>query len=209
MVLPLKQENLTTKFESTGTTNKNITGDEFIDQIPTMINLLSTGNEYISNFLSTQLINGNNLQEPSFFQLPFISSIIQNVNNNNYTFSSSTNGNLVTAIYNIPYKGLLEERIATFITFYDKERKLLNYEIPRDLSYNSKEQAIVNVIINSNIFYLWIPFSFFETDVKDIYFVLDFNISKINTTLNLEVNRPIPTGVTYSYLGTRQVIKAV
>jgi hypothetical protein len=168
-------------FSSTGSTTKNNTGEIFIDQVPLMLNLLSAGNGYISNLLQlTDTISG----EPKFFQEPFVYSIIDNVNKNIYTSSSSINGNLITTIYNIPYTGLLEERIATFITFYDYEKQVLNYKIPRELSYNSIYEAIVNVNLNSNIYYLWIPSSFIIDTTIDNYIIMEFKLNEIYLSLN-------------------------
>jgi len=164
-----------TGFSSSGKTSIKNTGDIFIDLIPTMLNLLSAGDEYIANeVIQNQLY----IDDSSFFQLPYIISIIDNVNKNNYTYTSSTKDNLITSIYNIEYKSFMEKKIVTFITYYDIEKQLLNYEIPRELNYNSLDQAIVYVEKNSNNYNynLLIPQSFYLLDSSD-FLLMNFNVT--------------------------------
>ena len=164
-----------TGFSSTGATRINYTGDIFIDLVPTMLNLLSAADEYIANeVIQNQLY----IDDSSFFQLPYIISIIDNVNKNNYTYTSSTKDNLITSIYNIEYKSFMEKKIVTFITYYDIEKQLLNYEIPRELNYYSLEQAIVYVEKNSNNYNynLLIPQSFYLLDSTD-FLLMNFNVT--------------------------------
>jgi hypothetical protein len=85
-----------------------------------MLNLLSAWNEFLSNIIINRPISDF---KPSFFQLPYIYSINNNVNNNNYTVTSSTIGDLITSIYIIPYKSLIEERKVTFIIFTILKKK--------------------------------------------------------------------------------------
>ena len=170
------------QFSSTGTTTINNTGEIFIDQVPTMLNLLSAGDELISNLLINRTIS---FFEPSFFQLPYIYSIINNVNKNNYTSTSSTNGDLITSIYTIPYKGLIGESKVIFITFYDTVKKILNYEIPRELSYYSLEQANVYMNVDNYNFNLLIPLSFYNLNSKSKYYLMKFNIINLNKNLIL------------------------
>jgi len=177
----------TTEFNSSGTTRINNTGDIFIDLVPTMLNLLSAGDEYIANeVIKNQLY----IDDSSFFQLPYIISIIDNVNKNNYTYTSSTKDNLITSIYNIEYESFMEKRIVTFITYYNIDLQLLNYEIPSQLNYNSLEQAIVYVEKNNDNynFNLKIPKSFYSLDSS--YEIMYFNIT--NSNLNSKKARLDP-----------------
>jgi len=172
-----------TVFSSSGTTSIKNTGDIFIDLVPTMLNLLSAGNEYIANeVIKNQLY----IDDSSFFQLPYIISIIDNVNKNNYTYTSSTKDNLVTSIYNIEYKSFMEKKIVTFITYYDIDKQLLNYEIPSQLNYNSLDQAIVYVEKNSNNYNynLFIPQSFYLLDSSD-FLLMTFNVTGLIVNSNL------------------------
>ena len=172
-----------TVFSSSGTTSIKNTGDIFIDLVPTMLNLLSAGDEYIaSEVIKNQLY----IDDSSFFQLPYIISIIDNVNKNNYTYTSSTKDNLITSIYNIEYKSFMERKIVTFITYYDIDKQLLNYEIPRELNYYSLDQAIVYVEKNSNNYNynLFIPQSFYLLDSSD-FLLMTFNVTGSNFKGNL------------------------
>ena len=169
-------------FTSTGMTKVNITNDPFIALIPSMINLLSEGDSLISNLI---IAEGIDLTVPSFFQLPYVVSIIDNVNKNNFTSGSSTNGNLVTSIYNIPYQSLEGEKIITFTTFYDTVKDLLTYQIPRELSYNSVNQATVyasNKDSKSVINYLEIPQSFYLSGSNLGVEILSFSINFSETS---------------------------
>jgi hypothetical protein len=186
------------QFSSSGSTTINNTGEIFIDQVPTMLNLLSAGDELISNLIINRPISSF---EPSFFQLPYLCSIIYNVNINNYTSTSSTNGDLITSIYTIPYTDLLEERKVTFITFYDTVKKILNYEIPRELSYNSIEQANVYFDVNNYNFNLIIPSSFYYLNSKLNYYLMKFNINNLNKNLILSFSGPLKTN--YIAIGYR------
>jgi len=187
-------------FYSSGITRKNNTGDLFIDQITTMISFLSVGD----NLISHELYNKTNLGEQNYFQLQYIYSLINNINNNNYTSSFSVNENLVTSIYNIPYKALLEEKIATFIVFYDVEKQLLNYEIPRELSNNSINQAIVNIIINSDLYYLWIPLVFIENNSEPIYTIMDFKLTSYKRVTQKPLKENTFAVTDYSYSATSE-----
>ena len=183
------------QFQSVGNTQVNESEDTFISLIPSMLNLLSEGDSLIANLIIKE---GIDLTIPSFFQLPYIVSIIDNVNKNNYTFSSSTNGDLVTSIYKIPYQGLIGEDTVTFITFYDKSKKILTYQIPRELSYNSFDQAnVIAESINEITFkcYLIIPQSFYLSGSNLGYEVLNFTInislaSEINDNSRVRPDRP-------------------
>jgi len=171
------------EFSSSGTTSIKNTGDIFIDLVPTMLNLLSAGDEYIANeVIKNQLY----IDDSSFFQLPYIISIIDNVNKNNYTYTSSTKDNLITSIYNIEYKSFMEKKIVTFITYYDIEKQLLNYKIPRELNYNSLNQAMVYVEKNSNNYNynLLIPKSFYLLDSSD-FLLMTFNVTGLIVNKNL------------------------
>lgn len=165
--------------KSVGETKVNLSNDRFIALIPTMVNLLSEGDSVISNVIIDEAID---LTLPSFFQLPYVVSIIDNVNKNNYTSNSSTNGDLITSIYNIPYQSLEGEKTITFTTFYNTVKDLLTYQIPRVLSYNSKNQATVYASNNdskSTIIYLEIPQSFYlsgsDLGVDILSFTINFS----------------------------------
>ena len=157
-----------------------------------MLNLLSAGDEYIANeVIKNQLY----IDDSSFFQLPNIISIIDNVNKNNYTYTSSTKENLITSIYNIEYKSFMEKRIVTFITYYNIDLQLLNYEIPSQLNYNSLEQAIVYVEKNNDNYNLKIPKSFYSLDSS--YEIMYFNIT--NSNLNSKKSTPKTGDVWFLY----------
>jgi hypothetical protein len=184
------------KFKSTGNTSIKNTGDNFIDLIPSMLNLLSSANQFISTKIIDDKITYN--YEPSFFQLPYIVSIIDNVNKNNFTSSNSTQGNIITSIYNIPYTGLNGEKIATFITFYETEKQILEYIIPKDLSYNSPEEAFVYSSTKDGKIncYIVIPKSFYLPALNSGYLVMGFNIY-INNNSNNKFNKALLIPGTY------------
>ena len=153
--------------------------------------------EYIANeVIKNQLY----IDDSSFFQLPYIISIIDNVNKNNYTYTSSTKDNLVTSIYNIEYKSFMEKKIVTFITYYDIEKQLLNYEIPSQLNYNSLDQAIVYVQKNSNNYNynLLIPKSFYLLDSSD-FLLMIFNVTGLIVNSNLLLHHDRTNCIEASY----------
>jgi hypothetical protein len=185
-------------FYSTGTTSLNNSGDIFIDQVPCLINLLSAGDEFISQLL---LPNKNIKIKPSFFQLPYIYSLINNVNNNNYTVTSSYNCNIITSIYNILYKEEVNEKIATFVTYYNIQKKILTYEIPREFSYNSSEQASIYVNLNDNNnlkFNLLIPSSFYTLNKDYLNSIMSFDTNNIYYSIENKLYPPDEFLVRYS-----------
>jgi hypothetical protein len=72
----------------------------------------------------------------------------------------------------------MEKKIVTFITYYDIEKQLLNYKIPRELNYYSLDQAIVYVEknINNYNYNLLIPQSFYLLDSSD-FLLMTFNVT--------------------------------
>jgi hypothetical protein len=184
-------------YVTTGITIVNNKGDLFIDLVPSMINLLSAGDSYISNLL---INNDENYSSPSFFQLPFIVSIIDNVNSGNYSFTTSTNNNLVTSIYSIPYKGLINDNIATFITFYNTELNLLKYIIPRELTYQSKDEAYVYATKSNNKYniYLIIPNSFYNSSLN-----FKYNDGLSDVGMDMVIDGDFISGLRYNARGLK------
>jgi hypothetical protein len=78
------------------------------------------------------------------------------------------------------------KKIVTFITYYNIDLQLLNYEIPSQLNYNSIEQAIVYVEKNNDNYNynLKIPKSFYSLDSSYKYEIMYFNITNSNLNKN-------------------------
>jgi hypothetical protein len=125
-------------FQVQGEVSITQTANSFVDLAYSIPFLASEADAYITSILSKQFIIGF---EPTFFQVPYIYSCADNLINGNYTYSSTDNGTHVITTYKIPYKGELTELVATIVTDFNKETNILFYEVPREFSYNSVDQA--------------------------------------------------------------------
>lgn len=168
-------------FLSKGQVNVTNSGNYFVDLAYSIPFVASAADSYITSILSKQIMIG---VKPTFFQIPYIFSASDALINGKYTSSIVTKDNLIITTYAIPYDGEFKEQIATIITYFNKDTNILFYEIPREFSYNSVEQASVALTQGSGGSFsgkISIPNSF----VSNIYpentdFFFDFTIVQNN-----------------------------
>jgi hypothetical protein len=174
---PTPRDTLTLpEFVNAGEINIVETGNSFVDLAYSIPFLASDADAYITSILSKQFIIGF---EPTFFQVPYIYSCCTNLINGNYTSSSTDNGTHVITTYKIPYEGELTEKTATIVTDFNKETNILFYEVPREFSYNSVDQASLAFIQLADGSFngtLLIPSSF-VSNVDSTEYQLTFTIS--------------------------------
>jgi hypothetical protein len=154
-------------FTISGQVTTTSLGNAFIDLGDAFPFITSAANVFITSLVSKTLIPNF---EPTYFQIPYIYSSKDNLSNGNYTSSVSTEPDLIITTYKIPYKGEFKEEIATIITYFNTVTKILFYEIPREFTYNSKDQASVSIIQLEDLSFsgkILIPVSFIEIEVDD------------------------------------------
>lgn len=173
-----------TNFSWNGTINlANESQPSFLKFIDIFVFNVSVANNYISNLLSKRDTNN---YKPFFFNIPYIYSVRTNLIDGNYTSSISNENNLVITTYKVPYKGQFKEEIVTIVTYLNQSTKILFYEIPNELSYNSKESASVAITDNDikRNGKLNIPASFIsDNNDPNNDFKLDFKVNDNNTAV--------------------------
>ena len=177
-------------FTSKGSVSLGQSTDLFVKFAYTLPFVVSGADSYITSLVSKDLILGF---EPTYFQIPYIYSVSDNLVNGKYTSSSKVDGDLVITEYVVPYTGMLKEEYVLITTYYHKQTNILFYEIPRVLTYNSKDQASIAFTPNGKDFVgkIEIPSSFTSlVDENDVIsYVLDISIAiPIETVPNVDVN---------------------
>lgn len=148
----------------------------FVDFAYSVPFLASAADAYITSLLSNEIIIG---LEPSYFQVPYIYSCCSNLINGNYTSTVDDQGDIVVTIYQIPYKTQVVEKTANIVTYFNKQTNILFYEVPREFTYNSVDQASLAFIEFEDGSFkgtLLIPSSF-VSNVDTIEYKLTFTIS--------------------------------
>jgi len=178
-----------TDFTNTGTITVTKTNNSFIDLAYSVPFLASDADTYITSLVSKNLIS--NFQ-PTYFQVPYIYSAADNLINGKYTSSSTSDGNITITTYKIPYTGELKEETATIVAYYNKTTNILFYEIPREFSYNSLDQASIafSQLTNGNFQGIVNIPSSFVSNVDNTDYELTFNIS--STDVISDVNPIVP-----------------
>lgn len=144
-------------------------GSLFIDLANSISCFACAANYYISSIVSVTLSDCN------FFQIPYIISALRNLENGKYTESSVTENGIVITTYLIPYSTDLLEKTITLITYFNNLTNILFYEIPREFSYNSKEQSSVAITFLEDGSFpgkIFIPASFTSTREQFLSFIV-------------------------------------
>jgi hypothetical protein len=182
-------------FTTNGQVAISNSGNEFIDLSYSIPFIVSNVNTYITSLVSKTLIQGF---EPTYFQIPYIYSFADNLINGNYKDSLEIKDNLIITTYKIPYQGNnKKEEIATIVTYFNTETKILWYEIPREFTYNSVEESQVAIVKLDDGSYSGkynIPVSFItKTNTKNKYIEMSFNINQIliNTISNNAISASV------------------
>ena len=200
-LLPLNE---TSSFSTVGSINLGNSTDLFTKLAYSVPFGLSAVDAYITSLVSKKFITGF---EPTYFQIPYIYSASDNLINGNYTSSSVTEGSKLITTYIIPYNSKPEIKTVTITTYFDETTNILFYEIPREFSYNSKDQASVAVAESGSDFVgkIYIPSSFVTLDDKPIYKIVDFNIimNAIPSATVLTDTNPIATATVDVRLGNK------
>ena len=175
-------------FTSKGSVSLGESTDLFVKFAYTLPFVVSGADSYITSLVSKDLILGF---EPTYFQIPYIYSVSDNLVNGKYSSSTKTDGDLVITEYVVPYTGMEKEEYVLITTYYHKQTNILFYEIPRVLSYNSKDQASIAFTPNGKDFVgkIEIPSSFTSlVDENDVISnILDISIAiPIETVPNVD-----------------------
>ena len=197
IVLPPVADIPTNVYLSNGSVAIGSSNDIFVDLAYSLPFGASAADSYITSYLSKQFLLNF---EPTYFQIPFIYSATDNLINGNYTKTVKLEDTKVITTYVIPYKKELELAEVTITTILDTITNILFYEIPREFTYNSKDQASVAVTPKGIEFVgkLLIPSSFITVaNVELEKFGLTFNI--LPGLIKSEIN---PNAVTSGLTGT-------
>ena len=163
-------------FSTIGTINLGNSNDLFVKLAYSAPFGLSAVDAFITSLVSKSFINNF---EPTYFQIPYIYSAADNLVNGKYTSSSVTDGSKLITTYIIPYKSELGQKFVTIVTYLDQITNILFYEIPREFSYNSKDQASVAVTPSGSDYVgkISIPSTFISNIDKPFYYkVVDYSI---------------------------------
>ena len=138
----------------------------------------SSADSYIASKVSQQLLINF---EPTFFQIPYIYSAADNLENGNYTKTTEIKENQIISTYNIPYKRELIDASVTMTTYLNTTTNILFYEVPREFTYDSKDKASIAVVPNGSDYVgtLLIPRSFitYSNSTTNVYYGLTLTIS--------------------------------
>jgi len=168
-------------FSSKGTISLGSSDDTFVDLAYTLPFAGSAADAYITSLVSKQFLLNF---EPTYFQIPYVYSSADNLINGNYTKTSKTEEKKIITTYVIPYTRDLVTAETLITTYFDTTTNILFYEVPREFSYNSKDQASVAIVPSGTDYIgkLLIPSSFVDiSDSKNLY-TLEIKI-KNNATI--------------------------
>ena len=166
-----------TAFSTKGTISLGSSEDTFVDLAYTLPFAGSAADAYITSQVSKQFLLNF---EPTYFQIPYIYSAADNLINRNYTKTVTVEDNEVITTYVIPYTRDLVSTEVSITTILNTFTNILFYQVPREFSYNSKEEASVVIVPNGNDYIgkLLIPSSFINTSNNSNPFTLNINIKK-------------------------------
>jgi hypothetical protein len=176
-------------FNIEGLISINNLNDLFLDTIYALPFLCSGADEFITTKVSSKFVTS---RSPIYFQIPYIYSAADNIYYGKYTSTTVKEDNEIITTYIVPYKSELKEETITITTIYNEISKILFFQIPREFSYNSKDEgsiAIYNSMDNNYKGKILIPDSFLLYDlIKKINnnkkITINFNISsETNTSL--------------------------
>jgi hypothetical protein len=170
----------TQKFSTKGNISLGSSDDIFVDLAYTLPFAGSAADAYITSRVSKQFLLNF---EPTYFQIPYVYSAADNLINGNYKKTVTVEDNKVITTYIIPYTRDLVSAEVTITTILNTLTNILFYQIPREFSYNSKEEASVAVVPDGTEYIgkLLIPSSFITIEILKP-FSLDFKI-KINNII--------------------------
>lgn len=177
-------------FSTAGEVSLGSTSKIFIDLAYTLPFAASSADAYITSLISKNFQIGF---EPTYFQIPKIYSAADNLINGKYTEEVKVEGTKIITTYKIPYSGELKEEIASVVTYFDTTSQILFYEIPRELSYNSKDQASVALATKDDQVFtgkLIIPVSWYSA----LAIPSCDNCRPADTTLKLSIGQTFPDG---------------
>jgi hypothetical protein len=188
--------------------NQSILDKIFVSLSKSIPFICSNTNSFITSFVSKNLEKNF---EPTYFQIPFIYSAVDNLFNGNYKESSSIEDNIIISKYEIPYKGKLKEEIVNIVTYFNNSTNILFYEIPREFTYNSFKQASVAITsLNDGSFSgkILIPATFTSllfSQYPSRFLSLTINTNENNSNLaEVSVSEPLYPLCQGQYLGTTQ-----
>ena len=155
-----------------GLTTLGNTGNTFQDSSNSLSFTSSACNFFITTFISKQLIDGF---EPTFIRIPYIYSLAENISNGNFKESIVIHKDLIITTYLIPFQTETIETIATFIIYNNTKTNINWFQIPREFTYNSKEEVSVAISKQLDGSYKGIyniPASFYTNNInfKDLLF---------------------------------------
>jgi len=160
--------------------------DPFISLAYSIPFLTSGANSYIT----TKSKQDITLEYSStYFNIPYIDSAADNLENGNYQASSTTEDNQKITNYLIPYKTETGEKILSLTTIYDSISNYTFFSIPKELTYNSSNEASVALVPNRTNYVgrFNIPKSFYSpsnTNPKTLASLLNFYINIEPATQN-------------------------
>ena len=130
------------RFASNGEVEIANTRNAFVNLAKSIPFVCSSANSYITSLVS-KTFEANFV--PTYFQMPYIYSVCDNLFHGIYKESSYVENNIIITKYEIPYKRQNKEEIVTITTYFNTLTNILFYEVPRELSYNSLIRASVAV----------------------------------------------------------------
>jgi hypothetical protein len=175
-------------FTTSGSITLGDSNELFVKLAYTLPFSLSAADTFITSLVSRNFINNF---EPGYFQIPYTYSACDNIINGNYTSSVTTIDSKIITTYIVPYKSEFIEKNVTFKTYFDLITNILFYEIPREFSYNSKDQGSIAVTASGTDFIgkISIPSTFFTVEENISYTKL------LNFTINSEAVPSVLSGL--------------
>ena len=129
---------LKNSFSSNGNVNLNNTKNDFVDLANTMPYICSLLNAYICS-----LVSFNEGFTANFFNISALFSLSDNLFKCNFISEEFNQNNLIITTYKIPYKDDVKDKIATFITYYNQNTKILWYILPKEFTNNSPDEVSI------------------------------------------------------------------
>jgi hypothetical protein len=176
------------KFKSEGSVQLNQNPDTFLKLVSTIPFLTSGANSYITTKSKQDISIGF---IPTFFNLSYIDSAAENLENGNFQSSTTIEDNQLVTNYSVPYQTETGEKILSLTTIYDSISNYTFFSVPRDLTYNSVKEASVALVPNGSNYSgrLNIPKNFYtpsNANPKTLASLLNFYIN-INSDTNIQI----------------------
>jgi hypothetical protein len=164
-------------FSGTSSITIGSSQDTFVDLAYSLPSAASFADSYITSIVSKKFLMNF---EPTFFQIPYIYSAADNLINENYKKFIKTEDTKIITTYVIPYIRDLVNAEVTITTYLDILTNILFYEVPREFSYNSKDQASVAIVPEETDFVgkIQIPESFLDITNNSKIYLLNIKIKK-------------------------------